>query len=74
MANNKRDDKPESPWDEWDGEYIGNIWGWKWSFISLAIILSVVALMAYRHFTLTEEDRQQWEQRIQMEKDSSKTD
>ena len=39
-------------WEEWDGEYIGNIWGWKFSFISLGIILFAVALMAYRHWTI----------------------
>ena len=38
--------------NEGESEYIGNIWGWKFSFISLAIILFFIALMAYRHWTL----------------------
>ncbi|MEO1623663.1 MAG: hypothetical protein AAFV25_00800, partial [Bacteroidota bacterium] len=60
----------EGPWEEWDGEYIGNIWGWKWSFISLGIILFVVSIMVYRHYNLTDEQRQQWEQRLEMQRDS----
>ncbi len=43
---------PQKPWDDWDGEYIGNIWGWKFSLISLAIILFMVVLMWYRHAQL----------------------
>ncbi|PHN03783.1 hypothetical protein [Flavilitoribacter nigricans] len=38
--------------DPFDGEYIGNIWGWKFSFIGLALILLLLALMAYRHWKL----------------------
>jgi len=29
--------------------YIGNIWGWKWSYISLAIILIVMSLAVCRY-------------------------
>ncbi len=29
--------------------YIGNIWGWKWSFISLAIILIVMSMAVCRY-------------------------
>lgn len=31
-----------------ESEYIGNIWGWKFSFISLGIILFFVGLALYR--------------------------
>ena len=30
-----------------DSDYIGNIWGWKTSFYSLAFILSILLLMWY---------------------------
>ncbi len=40
-------------------ELPGNIWGWKFSFISLGIILFFVALMAYRYYSLPDEVRQQ---------------
>lgn len=42
----------KGPWDQWDGEYIGNIWGWKNSFISLGIILFFLSLMIYRYMTI----------------------
>ena len=42
----------ELPWEPWDGEYIGNIWGWKFSIISLAIILFFLFLALYRYATL----------------------
>lgn len=38
--------------DPFDGEYIGNIWGWKYSLIGAAIILFFLTLMIYRHYTL----------------------
>lgn len=46
--------KKENPLfkDPFDGEYIGNIWGWKYTFIGLAIILFFLGLMVYRHYTL----------------------
>ena len=35
--------------DEFDhGEYLGNIWGWKTSFIGLAVILFFIALAWFR--------------------------
>ncbi len=33
-------------------EYMGNIWGWKFSWISLAIILATIALMVVRYYTM----------------------
>ena len=38
--------------DPFDGPYLGNIWGWRFSLAGLAIILLMLALMAYRHYTL----------------------
>jgi predicted MFS family arabinose efflux permease len=35
--------------------YIGNIWGWKWSYISLAIIL-IVMLMAVCRYIIVQPD------------------
>ena len=32
----------------WDGEYVGNIWGWRFSMLSLAIIVFVGGLMMVR--------------------------
>ncbi len=38
--------------DPMDGEYIGNIWGWKISFMGLALILILLSIMIYRHYAL----------------------
>lgn len=38
--------------DPFDGEYIGNIWGWKFSMIGLVIILLLLGIMLYRHWKL----------------------
>lgn len=38
--------------DPYDGEYIGNIWGWKFSLFGLGLILLLLAVIAYRHYTL----------------------
>lgn len=38
--------------DPYDGEYIGNVFGWKISLIGLGVILFFVALAAYRHYSL----------------------
>ena len=32
-----------------EDNYIGNIWGWKFSFISLGLILFMLALMSIRY-------------------------
>lgn len=37
--------------------YVGNIWGWKFSFFSLALILFMVILMAVRYYQLPPEER-----------------
>ena len=46
-----KEDKREAR-DPFDGDYIGNIWGWKFSFIGLGMILFFVLLMWYRYATL----------------------
>ena len=37
--------------DEYDGEYLGNIWGWKFSYIGLAIIIILSLYVAYSFAT-----------------------
>lgn len=54
--------KPTLFKDPYDGEYIGNIWGWKVSFIALAVIVSMILLLWYRYSQLSEEDLQKWEE------------
>ena len=48
-------EQKEGPWDPWDGEYIGNVWGWKFSFISLGIILFFLFIAIYRFATLDQQ-------------------
>ncbi len=36
--------------------YIGNVWGWKWSYISLLIIL-IVMFMAFCQYMIVEPDQ-----------------
>lgn len=38
--------------DPFDGEYIGNIWGWKFSLFGAALILLLFAVIVYRHYAL----------------------
>lgn len=52
MSKKDTEKQRELPWDPWDGEYIGNIWGWKFSFISLGIILFFLSIAIYRFATL----------------------
>lgn len=47
---NQEDDKEKK--DPFDGEYIGNIWGWKFSLFGLALIVVLGGLMVYRHLSL----------------------
>ena len=37
--------------DPFDGEYVGNIWGWKFSLIGLVVILLSLGLLIYRHYS-----------------------
>lgn len=38
--------------DPYDGEYIGNIWGWRNSFIGLGVILFMLAVLGIRAVTM----------------------
>ncbi len=38
--------------DPYDGDYIGNIFGWKISAIGAAVMLFFIAVIAYRHWAL----------------------
>ena len=38
--------------DPFDGEYMGNIWGWKFSLWGLALIVLLSGIALYRHITL----------------------
>ncbi|MEZ5039274.1 MAG: hypothetical protein R2828_05265 [Saprospiraceae bacterium] len=44
----------ESKKDPFDGEYIGNIWGWRNSFIGLGFILFMFAILFIRMMTMKE--------------------
>jgi len=59
MANEQ---KPPEKKDPMDGEYLGNIWGWKISYIGLAVILFFVGVIIYREMTVGEERRQEMKQ------------
>jgi predicted MFS family arabinose efflux permease len=36
--------------DDFDGDYIGNMWGWKFSMFSLALILILSAFIAFQYY------------------------
>ncbi|MEL6865318.1 MAG: hypothetical protein AAFP19_12910 [Bacteroidota bacterium] len=57
--------------DPFDGEYIGNIWGWKFSLMSLALILTLLLALWCRSTQLTEEDWQRYEEKIRLEEQQS---
>lgn len=44
MANDQR--------DPFDGDYVGNIFGWRFSLIGLAVMLVLGSILAYRHITM----------------------
>ncbi len=35
-----------------DGKYMGNVWGWKVSFLGGIVLSTLLAVMIYRHVTL----------------------
>lgn len=43
--------------DGLDKHYVGNIWGWKFSFLGLFLILALAILMAIRYANLPPEER-----------------
>lgn len=42
----------QSDRDPFDGDYIGNIFGWNISMIGLVVMLLLGGLIAYRHITM----------------------
>ncbi len=44
--------RPEEKKDAAEQEYIGNIWGWKFSFMGLILILTFSSILFYRHYVL----------------------
>lgn len=38
--------------DPFDGEYVGNIFGWRLSLYGALVIVVFLALAAYRHYTM----------------------
>ncbi len=38
--------------DPFDGDYIGNIFGWRVSLIGAVVILGFIAFATYRHYAL----------------------
>ncbi len=55
-----------------DKAYPGNIWGWKFSFISLGIIVVLLVLAIYRYSTL-DHSPPIFQESSSLEKDSANT-
>ncbi len=72
MKKFKDDEQPPQS-DPMDGEYIGNIWGWKLSFISLGIILGMMGLMLLRYLTMEKPPVSPDNQEVIINEDTSKT-
>ncbi|MEM1218927.1 MAG: hypothetical protein AAGH79_08440 [Bacteroidota bacterium] len=51
--------------DPFDGEYVGNIWGWKNSFIGLGIIVFMGIFILIREMTVGIENRARLEEERQ---------
>ncbi|NRB47040.1 MAG: hypothetical protein HRU41_05165 [Saprospiraceae bacterium] len=48
MSKEQQDERK----DPFDGEYIGNIWGWRNSFIGLGVILFMFVVLGIRAVTM----------------------
>ncbi len=66
MSKNQRD----TPWEPWDGEYIGNIWGRKFTIISFAIIMFFAILLTIRYITIDPETLQNNRDNLETQVDS----
>ncbi|MEM6967301.1 MAG: hypothetical protein AAF573_21235 [Bacteroidota bacterium] len=53
--------------DEYEGEYLGNIWGWKFSFISLAVI-SILSLYVLYRYATQDDPKEPTHQELNLEK------
>lgn len=42
--------KKRDEYDEFEGEYIGNMWGWKFSYFSLGLIIVLSGLIGFRYY------------------------
>lgn len=69
----KEKEPPQIFKDPFDGEYIGNIWGWKISLIGLAVMVFLSLVVWYRYSQLTEEEIRQWEIKNQEQSEPSGT-
>ncbi len=69
MTKHKND--PHDDQKDTNEEYAGNIWGWKFSFISLGIIVVMLLLMLYRYSVVNNSPPVNDDQRIIYDKDSS---
>lgn len=47
-----KDKRTPEEHEEHPFQYVGNMWGWKFSYISLGIILFFIGLIAVRHWML----------------------
>ncbi len=68
MSKNQR----EMPWEPWDGKYIGNIWGKKFTRISIGIVVFFGVLIAVRYATIDPETYQRNIERMDQVRDSVK--
>ena len=66
-----RKDDPKDSLENDESEYIGNIWGWKFSFISLGIIVAMLLIMYLRYTFIQNQPPSIEKQTITIEKDSS---
>lgn len=66
-----KDNNSENPLENPESEYIGNIWGWKFSFISLGIIVAMLLIMLLRYAYLNNNPPSLEKQPVSVEKDST---
>jgi hypothetical protein len=52
MAAQDNDKRQEEQHEEHPFRYVGNMWGWKFSYVSLGIILFFIGFIALRHWML----------------------
>ena len=64
-------ENPKEDQENPESEYIGNIWGWKFSFISLGIIVAMLLLMLFRYNINKNHPPRQNKEIITIENDSS---
>ena len=58
--------------DPFDGEYVGNVWGWKFSLIGLIFIVLFAGIIIYRHYNMGVPPGWEDPDAIEMEADSLK--